>query len=307
MGMFSGCLGSEGKYKPFSVIVRDEGGDLAAKHAALNIVKSELVLMRSGKLLGGVAPWFVHNPLSKRVEFMHLETRFADMFEQSWRSTKTEIKNPIALQAGEQEDVTPVKALGAGKRLREEGNGDTSTAKLPKCSGEEDGGKSGGAGSSGGAGRGAREAAGKAPKGGKKDRDPQEDEAKNVLKEAKKLEMKQLAELKSLKNKVLTVSAAGKAVLDLIRSSSDWSYFNNESSTTPLFAAMAKVDEFFKSNVFWQSFGVVEAPDFMKAARKEFGEDAFAVQYARKSELEVLVGIVQKETTFLKKMKAARS
>jgi hypothetical protein len=292
--------------------VRDEGGDLAARHAAINIVKSELALMREGKLLGGVAPWFIHNPLSRRVEFMHLQTRFADAFQQSWSATKKEVKHAISLKeekgAGAREgEQTPLKVAAPGKRLLATTDLSGKKVKLELGAGEGSG-----AGKPSSSSGGKLETADDQKKGRKKGTNPKKEEDDDDKKAAidkakKKEEMKQLNDLKALKNKVLTAGAAGKAVLDLIKTSPDWSYFNNEANTNGLTLAMFKMDEFFKTNTFWQSFGVIEATDFIKAARKEYGEDAFSVQFARKAELEVLILSVVRETTFLKKMKAARA
>ena len=73
----------KGLYKPFSVMVRDEGQDDAAVKACLNIVDECLRRQAAGKLAGGRKPWFRINPLSKRVEWLHLSEGYSDSFEEN--------------------------------------------------------------------------------------------------------------------------------------------------------------------------------------------------------------------------------
>ena len=75
-------------------MLKDEVGDSDALTACHNIVKSELLLMNEGKLLLGKFPWFRVNPLSKRLEFAHLESRFSDVFDQTWRMNAIEHRKP---------------------------------------------------------------------------------------------------------------------------------------------------------------------------------------------------------------------
>jgi hypothetical protein len=203
--------------------VRDEGGDASAHAAALNIIKTEIVLMRENKLLGGTAPWFIHNPMSKRIEFMHLETRFSDMFEQAWKTTTTHINPSKSIKDTAASGVaqTPEKVPAVGNKRAiaevEGGNGEAaSSGSAPKVKA--------------------------AKKGTGKDKGEDKQGTGDAAKDAKALKQKEVTkqtnELKVLKNKLLTASAAGKAVLDTIRTSAEWEYFNNESSTKPLRSAL---------------------------------------------------------------------
>lgn len=209
--------GKYGRYKPFSVIVRDEGGDEQARQAALQIVRSELVLQREGKLLGGFAPWFMVNPLSKRTEWMHLETRFSDMFSQAWSTAV--VQDKAVQDVPDMVAETPQKTAGRGaKRQAANMVTDGEGAATPKPDGE--GRKNG-----------------KTPKTSPMKQEPEEESAKTARLAEKKEQQKQMTELKMLKTKLLTTSAAGKAVLDTIRTNSAWEYFNNGSSTKPLTTA----------------------------------------------------------------------
>jgi hypothetical protein len=222
--------GKYGRYKPFSVIVRDEGGDLAAHRAALAIVQNELVLRRAGKLLGGFAPWFMVNALSNRTEWMHLETRFSDMFSQAWESTSSQCKATTELNQGAPPVETPQKAARK-RQFAEVGSGGVAAKSAEADEAEPETGKDTGKGSTGKKG-----GTGKKPKAVKKE---PEDESEKLAKAAERKEQqKQMNELKSLKTKLLTTSAAGKAVLDTIRTNSAWEYFNNENSTKPLTTAL---------------------------------------------------------------------
>jgi hypothetical protein len=75
----------------------------------------------------------------------------------------------------------------------------------------------------------------------------------------------------------------------------------------PTLQALDAVQHFLQANEFWSNFAVFEAVDFVKSVRKHYTDSDFELNFNRKAELDVLVTTVSKETTFLKKMKAARS
>jgi hypothetical protein len=265
--------------------VRDEGGDAAARTAALNIVKSELVLQRQGKLLGGMAPWFILNPLSKRIEFMHLETRFSDMFTEAWKTTTRQLNQQKSIEMTKSVvDATPEKLGGPKRELEAAAN--PVAAALP-----EPAPKKGRRGDANGGG----------PTPEKKD-DPQ----KAAQQAAKKQEQKQLNELKNLRSKLLGASASGRAVLELIKTSPEWAYFKTESSMAPLNDALHSVELFLQSNDFWNNFAVFEPVVFVKSVRKHFTDEDFKANVSKKHELELLVARIERETVLLKKMHAAR-
>jgi hypothetical protein len=96
-----------GRYKPFSVIVRDEGQDEPAFEAAVNVVKSCISLTVSGNLLGGEHPWHRVNPQTKRLEWMHLDTTFQDMYTTDYVTTET---RTTAIADASADPMTPQKA-----------------------------------------------------------------------------------------------------------------------------------------------------------------------------------------------------
>eukprot|EP00969_Alexandrium_andersonii_P156606 6923636-Alexandrium_andersonii.AAC.1 len=67
---------------------------------------SELKLTEAGKLLGGQHPW-IKNKLSMRLEFMHLEQNYQELYEKSWHTRTEETIKPIA--------ADPPTALGDGE------------------------------------------------------------------------------------------------------------------------------------------------------------------------------------------------
>ena len=101
-----------GRYKPFSVMWRDEGHDHAGLVASLNIVKNYIRLTNANKLLNDQHPWFKYNRLSERIEFLHLESRFSSLvdeswcFQEKWTSDGAQVAGKKALVDGKQ---TPEK------------------------------------------------------------------------------------------------------------------------------------------------------------------------------------------------------
>jgi hypothetical protein len=83
--------GQFGRYKPFAIMLADEGGGPGGLAACMNIVKNQIRLTQAGRLLGGQHPWFLMNKMSERVEFMHLETRFSNMMDEDFILTSTNI------------------------------------------------------------------------------------------------------------------------------------------------------------------------------------------------------------------------
>ena len=65
----------KGIYKPIPVIVRDEGGDEAARRAAKLYCQKCLAM-------GG--PWVRFNSMTERLEFLHMEKQFIEEHERSW-------------------------------------------------------------------------------------------------------------------------------------------------------------------------------------------------------------------------------
>jgi len=83
---------SMGTYKPFAILVRDEGGKddpeclLAAKKIAAKCVA-----------LGG--PWVSWNVMSERLEFLHLRKEHNEIMQESWQKyleEKDESDRPAA-------------------------------------------------------------------------------------------------------------------------------------------------------------------------------------------------------------------
>jgi hypothetical protein len=184
-----------GKYKPFSVIVRDEGGDTEAYTAGVNIVKSCIALTYAGKLMNSEHPWFRVNSMSKRLEWLHLDTVFSDLYTEvhstvETRSVETD-KKPVVDEVG-----TPEKTSPAAKAV------DTVPAKR---------GRETGASGSGGA------------KSGGGENVPDSD-----AKKRKKEEQSRWTKLAALREKMRAVSGSARDLRDLIMTSGEWAWARNE-------------------------------------------------------------------------------
>ena len=189
-------IGQVGKYKPFSCMVRDEGGDDAAVTAAMNIVKTEILLMREHKYLLGRLPWFKMNWMSKRIEFAHLETTFSDMYEQCWKQTTVQAPPVVAGAAAKPDAPSPsptadTPEIANTKRKRAEADKTDKTDKTPT-------------------------------KG-----------TKRVTEEQKELQKLQ-TKLKAVRQKLVNSLSDGHGLLTIIDKNPDWERFKNPFSISQL-------------------------------------------------------------------------
>jgi hypothetical protein len=185
----------EGRYKPFSVIVRDEGQDQPAYEAAVNVIKSCISLTVSGKLLGGEHPWYRINPQSQRLEWMHLDTTFQDLYSTDYSTTQIR----TTAIAAEADPTTPAKEKQA----------------LPGLAAEVPGGKRPRAG-------GAEEKPNKSPrdKGQGGDHDP--------AKKRKKEDQARWTKLMGQREKMRASTGSAKDLRDLIVSDQSWAWARSE-------------------------------------------------------------------------------
>lgn len=183
-----------GRYKPFSVIVRDEGQDEPAYEAAVNVVKSCISLTVSGNLLGGEHPWHRVNPQTKRLEWMHLDTTFQDMYSTDFLTNETRTTTdgkPIADQ------VTPPKAAKEPAGAAEHGE------KRPRAGSAEVNAKPG-----------------KSPK--------DKDETTDATKKKKKEDQARWTKLIGQREKMRAATGSAKDLRDLIMSSQSWAWARSE-------------------------------------------------------------------------------
>ena len=199
-----------GKYKPFSVIVRDEGGDAEAYKAGVNIVKSCVALTYSGQLLKGEHSWFRVNSMSKRLEWMHLDTTYSDLYTEAHTTTQTRVsesnREPAAV-----EPLTPSKAAvetgalaGKRKRATEVVEGGGSGKKAPRDGGELPG---------------------------------------DDVKKRKKEEQARWTKLMGLRGKMREASGAAKDLRETIMTSDNWAWARNEYSLKELDTATTNIKQ----------------------------------------------------------------
>jgi hypothetical protein len=93
------------------VIHRDEGGDREGYKAAVNIVKSCISLTYQNKWLNNEHPWFRFNHMSKRLEWLHLNTVYSDLYTECFESAETRITNTPKAVAN---DLSPEKGTASG-------------------------------------------------------------------------------------------------------------------------------------------------------------------------------------------------
>jgi hypothetical protein len=193
---WSRCAHCPGKYKPFSIIVRDEGADAEALTAAINIVKSCINLTFTNHKLKGEHPWFRLNAMSKRLEWMHLDTTYSDLYTESHMTeeTRTQETPGVAL---ENEPLTPVKGTPAVEPGSSSGRKRDRELELA------------------GAGRGGKPAKGSVNDEGKAD---------DATKKRKKEEQARWSKLMMLREKMRSVTGSAKDVDDLIKSSDGWAW-----------------------------------------------------------------------------------
>ena len=188
--------------------MRDEGGDRAATIAAANIVTSQVKMMHKNMLLANKFPWFKMNTMSRRVEFMHLESHFSDMYAEAWKTTtnSTVVDRPvIQAAAGLELAFTPEKA----GRIVSVGNPGPELADTPKP------------------GKGGR--AGKGNKRKTEDPEPHVETPEQAeVKRQKKAEGLELQKVGKVKSALTKTTAEAYDLLDTIGSTDSWSWANNE-------------------------------------------------------------------------------
>ena len=97
----------KGRYKPFGNIYQDEGADPAAYKAAVEIVKSCIMLHKEGRTINS-KKFLKYNWMSKRTEFLHLEEGFEEFARHLEGQTSTEKPATDSADA-KKEDDDPMK------------------------------------------------------------------------------------------------------------------------------------------------------------------------------------------------------
>ena len=189
---------------------KDEGGDAAAWKACVNIVKTEIKLQREGKLLHGVHDWYKMNPMSKRVEWMHLEQSFTELFEQAWalKTVDSKVTNSAKPMA-----TTPSTEQGTTTKQATTGHDVKDPAKDLIKVGKEDEKKD----------KGKRKPA-------KKKREAESDggEGDDTAKRLKKEEQQMWTKFKNIKAGMAKVSAAANDLEHIVTTKPSWGWCNNE-------------------------------------------------------------------------------
>jgi hypothetical protein len=184
-----------GRYKPFSIIVRDEGQDEPAYQAAVMVVKSCISLTMSGNYLGGEHPWHRINPQTRRLEWMHLDTTFQDMYSTDFLTTEN--RRTTALADAIDDPMTPLKAARIGDGVAAPGE------KRPRAASAEVPAKPG-----------------KSPK-----EKGQNDES---AKKRKKEDQARWTKLMGQREKMRAATGSAKDLRDLIMSSQSWAWARSE-------------------------------------------------------------------------------
>jgi hypothetical protein len=198
------------------VIVADEGGDKAALVAAINIVRTEIEYMNKGALLANEHPWFKFNVMSKRVEFMHLESHFSDMFSKAWSMTTTASK-ATGLALG---DASAVAGSIAEVQTPEKET--RAPGAVPAPPAPQKGGLGGKRGKGGG--------------GGGKPDSAEQMEAKRQ----KKDDAAEMAKISKVKAALTKANSSAAGLLDTIAKNGAWSWANNDFVTTELTTALSR-------------------------------------------------------------------
>ena len=75
---------SFGEYLAIPVAVQREGGDAAAVQAVQNYIEEAWRMTENKQFLGG-NPWFLLNPMTKRVELLYVKLQFKDSLLKTWQ------------------------------------------------------------------------------------------------------------------------------------------------------------------------------------------------------------------------------
>ena len=269
-------FGTLGRYKPFSIIVRDEGADEEAYKAAVNVVKSCVSMTYSGKLLQGEHPWFKVNTQTKRLEWMHLETSYADLYTDQYDTKET--------RTTEQE--SPLKAIEPETPLK--GTAGTAVG-------------SGGAGPDPKKRRTGGKAVAFADKGAKPPKPPDDEDTKQL----RKVEAAKWNKLAGLREKMRSSQSSATDLRNTIMTNNEWEQFRGELTLMPLDTSTRQLQEFKSTNRFWEAF-VVQG-EFAKFAKANFSTKEITDNLNMTEDLERCIGNVTAEVSALHCMSAARS
>ena len=100
----------KGRYKPFGKLYQDEGADPAAYKAAVEIVKSCILVHKEGRTINA-NKFLMFNLMSTRTEFLHLEEGFEEFARHLEGQTSTELPSADSRDAKkEDDDAMTVKA-----------------------------------------------------------------------------------------------------------------------------------------------------------------------------------------------------
>ena len=276
----------KGKFKPFSVIVRDEGSDQCAVKAATNIVQTCIALWKKNITCNGV-PFVSWNSFSKRAEFLHLETGFADIVQDCW---KVMDGVDIDLDMSSPGQVVPVDNGGGGNPKPKKGitqpsssGGKPTPTPTPAATPQKP-----------------VKRKPTSPQG--PGEPPAEDEEKR--KAAKKEIDAKLAKCVKAKLSMDSACAACSDVLGLISKDTAWKWADNDAVLQPLRKARSKVEGLKESN-FWGELAL-HGKAFPAWARKNFDVPALKKELLRLEEFDRKVDVLARRTDELKAMHCQR-
>jgi len=243
---------AKGRYKPFGKIVADEGGDSAAWKAAVNIVKSCLTLHKANKTIKGQS-FMKYNWMSKRTEFMHLETGFDDI-QRELEGTEERSEQP------EQGEPTEAREEPLEKPAAEKPAAEPPKAPNKEAPPAEEDGK----------------------KRKKKESGANLDDKKRRKKEFEK-GFKIAAGVKERMNQALAIFADIK---NWVASDSSWGWADTVHTMGPLKELADKIEAHKRSSRFCMAWTMHQAKSFPSVATATFKEDVISCELSKMPDFE---------------------
>ena len=225
---FSNSTFKGGKHKPFAVIVRDEGADVAAHKAAMNIITACVALHGKGVTCGG-CPFVQYNGFSKRTEFLHLESGYSQILKDCWT-----IEADVDIAPGNGNASASERSTGNSTPNEQEAKtGATPPGTDPRTTDRSKNGKK--------RGRSTEGASAETPK-------DDEEAAK-----ARKKEMDaNLAKCVKAKGNMDIASASCADLFNLVTKDAAWKWADSEALLAPLRKARAKAEQMKTASQFWR-------------------------------------------------------
>ena len=294
----------DGVYMPFSVIVREEGGDAPAMQAARNYVAECVRHYKVGK---GVKTrsFLSFNTWTKRVEFLYIKKRFRQSFAKKWAHKIIEV-DP-SREAEVNKVVNGDSVVGATPaqvaELAKQGTGQTARVTAPEATSGQAVGKGEGKGKGS---KSKRKGSGKGGSGKSKkpktthaqaDDEPEPDQKDEIA--------EKMAQLKPLKAKLGLVTSRCTDFLEAVSSNAKYEWANNEFQLKQLRTARSKLDALKGGSDFWNEW--VMDDDFLKKAMKKYTKATIEVELKNTAAVTAAINGLQHEVSTLKDMHAART